>query len=349
MPKLPPRTARLALAAVLLAAALAAVMFLLDRTPRRTALVLYGNVDLRETMPAFEVSGRVTRLLVQEGAPVRRGELLATLDATLYQDALAAAEADLAGRKAALAKLLAGSRPEEIAQARATMQALLAQAENAGLAYRRLATLSRRHAASLQDRDNARAAFRSARDQYTASRQAYLLAVKGPRAEDIAAARAALDAARAAVALARRNLDETRLRAPQDGVIEDRILETGDMASPATPVFTIALPSPLWVRAYVPETALGRLRPGMAASVSTDSFPGTRYRGWVGFISPSAEFTPRTIESPDLRTALVYRIRVYVCDPRGQLRLGMPATVRIGTAAAVTGDAGCGGGHDGGR
>ncbi|OYV81849.1 MAG: hemolysin D, partial [Acidiphilium sp. 21-68-69] len=201
MPKLPPRTARLALAAVLLAAALAAVMFLLDRTPRRTALVLYGNVDLRETMPAFEVSGRVTRLLVQEGAPVRRGELLATLDATLYQDALAAAEADLAGRKAALAKLLAGSRPEEIAQARATMQALLAQAENAGLAYRRLATLSRRHAASLQDRDNARAAFRSARDQYTASRQAYLLAVKGPRAEDIAAARAALDAARAAVAL----------------------------------------------------------------------------------------------------------------------------------------------------
>ncbi|OYV64240.1 MAG: hemolysin D, partial [Acidiphilium sp. 37-67-22] len=201
MPKLPSRTARLGLAAVLLAAALAAAIFLLDRTPQRTALVLYGNVDLREAMPAFEVSGRVTRLLVQEGAPVRRGELLATLDATGYQDALAAAEADLAGRKAALAKLLAGSRPEEIAQARATMQALLAQAENAGLAYRRLAALSRRHAASLQDRDNARAAFHSARDQYTAARQAYLLAVKGPRAEDIAAARAALDAARAAVAL----------------------------------------------------------------------------------------------------------------------------------------------------
>jgi HlyD family secretion protein len=132
-------------------------------------------------------------------------------------------------------------------------------------------------------------------------------------------------------------------------VIEDRILEPGDMASPATPVFTIALPSPLWVRAYVPEAELGRLRPGMTASVSTDSFPGTRYRGWIGYISPTAEFTPRTIESPELRTALVYRIRVYVCDPRGQLRLGMPATVRIDKAAPATGATGCSPDHDGGQ
>ena len=255
----------------------------------------------------------------------------------------------MANRKATLARMLAGSRPEEIAQAKATMDALKAQADNDGRVYRRLESLSRKSAASLQDRDNARAAFRTARDQYQAARQAYLLAVKGPRAEDIAAARAAWREAAAAVALARRNLDETKLHAPADGVIEDRILEPGDMASPATPVFTIALPSPLWVRAYVPEAELGRLRPGMTASVSTDSFPGTRYRGWIGYISPTAEFTPRTIESPELRTALVYRIRVYVCDPRGQLRLGMPATVRIDKAAPATGATGCLPDHDGGR
>ncbi len=348
MPKPPPRTARLAFAAVLLAAALATLLLRLDRRRRDTALVFYGNVDIRETMPAFEVSGRVSRLLVQEGDRVRRGEVLATLDGRSYAAALAQAEAAMASRAATLARLLAGSRKEEIAQARATMDALKAQADNDDRVYRRLAALSRKRAASVQDRDNALAAFRTARDQYRAAVQTYILAVKGPRAEDIAAARAGLREARAAVVLARRNLDETRLHAPADGVIEDRILEPGDMASPATPVFTIALPSPLWVRAYVPETALGRLRPGMAATVSTDSFPGTRYRGWVGFISPTAEFTPRTIESPDLRTALVYRIRVFVCDPRGQLRLGMPATVRIGPAAPDAGAAGCGGGDDGG-
>ncbi|WP_081479235.1 efflux RND transporter periplasmic adaptor subunit [Acidiphilium multivorum] len=350
MPKLPSRPVRLVLVAVmLLAAAGGAALLRLGDGRKSDAMTFYGNVDIRETMPAFEVSGRITRIAVQEGARVRRGELLATLDDTSYAAALAQAEAAMANRKATLARMLAGSRPEEIAQAKATMDALKAQADNDGRVYRRLESLSRKSAASLQDRDNAQAAFLAARDQYQASRQAYLLAVKGPRAEDIAAARAAWREAAAAVALARRNLDETKLHAPANGVIEDRILEPGDMASPATPVFTIALPSPLWVRAYVPEAELGRLRPGMTASVSTDSFPGTRYRGWIGYISPTAEFTPRTIESPELRTALVYRIRVYVCDPRGQLRLGMPATVRIDKAAPATGATGCLPDHDGGR
>ena len=101
------------------------------------------------------------------------------------------------------------------------------------------------------------------------------------------------------------------------------------MASPATPVFTIALPSPLWVRTYVPESDLGRVKPGMAATVTTDSYPDQRYQGWIGYISPTAEFTPKTVETPELRTALVYQMRVYVCDPQGQLRLGMPATVDL--------------------
>ncbi|MDE2329121.1 MAG: HlyD family efflux transporter periplasmic adaptor subunit, partial [Rhodospirillales bacterium] len=263
MPKLPSRPVRLVLVAVmLLAAAGSGALLRLGDGRKSDAMTFYGNVDIRETMPAFEVSGRITRIAVQEGARVRRGELLATLDDTSYAAALAQAEAAMANRKATLARMLAGSRPEEIAQAKATMDALKAQADNDGRVYRRLESLSRKSAASLQDRDNARAAFRAARDQYQAARQAYLLAVKGPRAEDIAAARAAWREAAAAVALARRNLDETKLHAPADGVIEDRILEPGDMASPATPVFTIALPSPLWVRAYVPEAELGRLRPG---------------------------------------------------------------------------------------
>ena len=129
-------------------------------------------------------------------------------------------------------------------------------------------------------------------------------------------------------------------------MVENRILEPGDMATPATPVFTIALPSPLWVRAYVPETELGRIRLGQAATIATDSYPGHVYHGWVGYLSPTAEFTPKTVETPELRTALVYQMRVYVCDPRGELRLGMPASVHIDLSAPpAAAPPGCGPAH----
>ena len=318
-------------AALALIAALGAGLFLwLTRAPGRPgALVLYGDVDIREELPAFNDSGRVTSILVEEGAVVRRGELLATLDDTRYAASLARAIAQMRNQREVLAKLLAGSRPQEIAAAKATMRALRTTALVDGIIYRRTARLIISHAVSEQSLDEARAAFHSARHQYQAARQQYLLALLGPRPQDIAAARAAYQASVAAVALARRELHDTRLYASSDGVVEDRILEPGDMASPGTPVFTIALPSPLWVRAYVSERDLGRVRLGEAATVTTDSYPGRIYRGWVGYLSPTAEFTPKTVETPELRASLVYQLRVYVCDPRGELRLGMPATVHI--------------------
>ena len=101
------------------------------------------------------------------------------------------------------------------------------------------------------------------------------------------------------------------------------------MASPGVPAFTMALSNPLWVRAYVPETYLGRLHLGMEASITTDSYPAKLYAGWIGYISPNAEFTPKNVETPELRTRLVYQVRVYVCNPKNELRLGMPATVSI--------------------
>ena len=300
-----------------------------EGTQANPTLTLYGNVDIREVQPAFNASGHIASMPVQEGARVHRGQLLATLDAVRYAASLAQAQATMRNQKAVLDKLLAGSRPEEIAQAKATMDALQITYLNNQTRYRRYAQLATTSAATVQQRDDARAAFESSRQQYEAARQAYILAVKGPRTEDIEAARAAYQASVAAVALAKREFDDTKLYAPADGVVEDRILEPGDMASPSTPVFTIALTSPLWVRAYVPETDLGRVRSGMAATVTTDSYPGHVYHGWIGYLSPTAEFTPKTVETPALRTALVYQLRVYVCDARDQLRLGMPATVHI--------------------
>ena len=133
----------------------------------------------------------------------------------------------------------------------------------------------------------------------------------------------------AQLALAAEVLKDTELHATADGIIRNRILEPGDMVTPQTPVLTLALTNPVWVRTYVPETVLGKLALGLSADVSTDSYPGKTYRGWVGYISPTAEFTPKNVETPELRTRLVYQVRVYVCNPDNELRLGMPATAAI--------------------
>ncbi len=292
-------------------------------------LTIYGNIDIRQVQAAFNDSGRVQRLLVQEGDRVRRGQLLAELDPVRFQDAVARDRAAVAAQEQVLARLLAGSRPEEIAEARAQVAAARATLENAEVTWRRQKALAAEQYVPKQSLDNAAAALKTARADLDRSQQALALAVKGPRKEDIAAARAQLQADRAALALAERELRDTKLYAPEDGVVQDRIVEPGDMVSPATPVFTLALDNPVWVRAYLPETALGKVRLGMRAQIISDSFPGKRFAGWVGFISPTAEFTPKTVQTAELRTELVYRVRVYACNPQHELRLGMPVTVQI--------------------
>ena len=306
-------------------------------------LTLYGNVDIRESRPAFNDAGPVTQMLVAEGARVKQGELIATIDDSRYAARLAEARQRAQSLEADLARLMHGSRPEEIARTQAVMEGLRAIYENAKAVYARTAELLPQGVASTEDRDNAQAQLRSARGSYEAAKQAYMLAVKGPRAEDIAAARHAYEAAAAAAALAQREFADTRLYAPVDGVVEDRILQPGDMASPGIPVYTIALTEPLWVRAYAPESELGRIRLGMPATIGTDSYPGRVYHGWIGYLSPTSEFTPKTVETPELRTALVYQLRVFVCDAHDELRLGMPATVHIDLAhAAPAATPGCG-------
>ncbi len=327
----PRRPFLVAFVLALLAAGAFAYFALTPRLPL-SELVLYGNIDLREVEPAFNDNGPIKSIHVEEGDPVKPGELLATIEKERYAASLAEAEGRMRQDKAVLKKLLAGSRPQEIAQAKATMEALRATAQNDLKTWSRYARLVPANGATLQQRDDARAAYEAHWQQYEAARQAYVLAVKGPRAEDIDAQRALYEADRGAVALARRQLADTRLYAPSAGIVEDRILEVGDMASPSSPVLTIALTNPLWVRAYVPESDLGKVALGMRATITTDSYPGRKYDGWVGYLSPSAEFTPKTVESPSLRTRLVYQMRVYVCNFSNELRLGMPASVTIDLA-----------------
>ncbi len=308
---------------------------------RAQTLTLYGNVDIREVQLAFEVSGRVDSVSVDEGDRVTRGQTLAGLDKSRLQHAVDQLQGQTDAQAQQVAAMHAGTRPEDIKRARAQVTAAAAHEKEAQLELTRTRNLNARHVASQARLDAAQAAADGAEAQLQAAKQTLALALAGPRSEDVAGAEAGLRASRAALALAQENLADAELKAPADGTVEARILEPGDMASPQRPAFTLALTDPLWVRVYVPETELGKVRPGMAATITTDSFPGKAYTAWVGSISPTAEFTPKTVETTDVRSSLVYQARVFVCDPAGQLRLGMPATVSIDTSEPIPANHGC--------
>ncbi|WP_303900824.1 efflux RND transporter periplasmic adaptor subunit [Thiohalomonas denitrificans] len=292
-------------------------------------LTLYGNIDIREVTVAFKSSERIAALHVEEGDRVEVGQLLGSLEMVRLERLLKRADARMTSQQAQLAALEAGTRPEEIRRARAEVEAAQARADNARRTYSRLQNLLERNLTSEEQVDEAKTARDAAEAQLRAARESLQLAEKGPREEDIEAARATLGALEAEVALAELDLAEATLESPVAGVVRDRILEAGEMAFPQRPVYTVAIDSPLWVRAYLPEPHLGLVQTGMGAWVVTDTFPGKRYRGWVGYISPTAQFTPKSVQTEEVRTRLVYQVRIIVCTPEGELRLGMPAEVHI--------------------
>lgn len=280
-------------------------------------------------------------MLVREGDIVHKGQLLATLDRELLSASVAQAEAQVAAQEAVVGRMESGSRPEEIRRARAELEAAQADAREAQRAYVRMRDVESKKLASPQQLDEARGRAETAAAKVKVAQEALALTVAGPREEDVANARATLRALQAQLDIARQRLADAELHAPSDGIIQNRILEPGDIASPDRPAYTLALTDPMWVRTYVSEPDLGKLRPGMPATVTTDTFPGKDYQGWVGYISPTAEFTPKAVETEELRTSLVYQVRIYVCNPRNELRLGMPATVhlQIGGTPAPGGEA----------
>ena len=256
---------------------------------------------------------------------------IARLDTRTLEIQARQAEAQLDAQRQALQKLRNGSRPEEIAQVRAQLASAEATAERNDQDFSRATRLqaSGSGAISQQNIDLARTNAQAANAKVAELRAALQLAEKGPRAEDIAAAEAQLKASEAQLAQLRHQIDLGRLRAPTDAVVRSRLREPGDMVTSQVPVFTLALTKPKWVRVYVGEPDLGKIKPGMAAQVFTDSHPDRPIAGKVGYISSVAEFTPKSVQTEELRTSLVYEVRVVVEDPGNVLRLGQPATVRL--------------------
>jgi HlyD family secretion protein len=295
-------------------------------------LVLYGNVDLRQVDLAFNNSERIAEVLVEEGAKVTRGQVLARLDTSRLEPQTAMAEAAVQAQQAVVDKLHHGNRPQEIAQSYATVAAAKADQVNAQQQWARLTaltTLTTGRAISEQDLESAKAALDSAQAHLVVAEKGLDLSKIGPRKEDIAQGEAQLRADQSQLELLRRQLADSELAAPCDAVVRSRLLEPGEMASPQRPVLNLAITDPKWVRAYISEPDLGKIHPGMRASISTDSFPGRALSGWVGFIASVAEFTPKSVQTEELRSSLVYEIRVFVQDSQDEMRLGMPATVLL--------------------
>lgn len=295
-------------------------------------LVLYGNVDIRQVSLAFETAGRIQSLSVQEGDRVKKGQVLAELNTDSLSIQAQQAQAQLHVQQQTLNEQAAGNRPEEITQAKAKVQSAQAQFENADKQYQRLNVLNRStagQAVSKQEVDAAKSNMKMAEAAVGETKANLELLLKGARAEDREAAKAQYESTKANLDLIDYQITQSQLQAPVNGVIRARLQEVGDMTTSNKSVYTIALIHPKWVRVYANEVDLGHINMGAAAQVIRDSQPNQPITGKIGYISSVAEFTPKTVQTEDIRTTLVYEVRIYVDDPNDQLKMGQPVTVNI--------------------
>jgi HlyD family secretion protein len=296
---------------------------------RENALVLYGNIDIREVNLAFRVSGRIKEVLKDEGDPVKPGELVATLDAEPYRREMQEAEAQAASLRAKVQMVEAGYRKEDIQQAEANVtegEAVLANAQRTLL---RKQDLVAKKVGPQQESDDAVGARDEAQARLNSYRAALAMQQAGYRPEEIAQARADLAKAEAALASAQLRVTDTELKAPAKGIVMTRALEPGAIVEMGSTILSVSLTDPVWARAYVAEDHLGQVHPGTKMLVYTDTRPDKPYSGQIGYVSPQAEFTPKSVETPELRPSLVYRIRIIISDPDEDLRQGMPVTARL--------------------
>ncbi len=301
------------------------------QSPGDAGLVLSGNIETTDAQLSFKIAGRMTERPVREGQPVKRDQLVARLDDVEQRQQLAIREAELAAAEATLADLEAGPRRQEIAAAEAGLRSAEAEQHRAQVDFTRQTHLLKQAAISTREFDAAEAQLKVAAARVAEAAERLALLNEGARPQTIAQARARVGQARAAVALAQTQVENTRLLSPLDGVVLSHVAEPGEFVAPGTPVITVADLAHVWVRAYVDPLALGRLKHGQRLPVRTDAFPGRTFEGTVGFIASEAEFTPKSVQTTQERVKLVYRIKVDLENPQGDLKPGMPADVVLGT------------------
>jgi HlyD family secretion protein len=300
-------------------------------------LKVSGTIEVTSVELAFKVGGRLAQRLVDEGVQVSAGQLVARLEDDELKQERSARVADEQVSRSALADLEAGSRREEIAQGEAALARMRADADKLARDAERAEGLIRREVIPQQELD----AARSGRDASAASvreaEQRLQLLKAGPRPDAVRQARARMDASAAGRSLAETRLGQATLTAPMSGLVMAKHAEPGEMLAAGTPVITIGKMDEVWLRAYIPESELGRVATGQRVRVTVDSWPGRSFEGRVSFISSSAEFTPKNVQTEQERVKLVYRIKITLPNPKGELKPGMPADAIIETGSRVMG------------
>ncbi len=302
--------------------------------PAGGALVASGFVEVTEVPVAAEAGGRVVEAAAEEGRPVRAGEMLFRLDAAALEQQVRLAEAQVRQARARYEEAAAGARAAQVRQAQAALDQARARLEEARANADRVAALLREGAATQAQVDQARSQLRQAEEQEKAAAAALELVRAGATDPALRALAAAADQAEAALALAWLNRDRATVRAPLDGVFVRRLVEVGEVVQPGARLGVVAELGHPWVRVYVPEADLGRVRLGQAASVTVDAYPGRSFAARVRRIASQAEFTPRNVQTRRGRADLVFAVTLDVADPRGLLRAGLPADVTFAEEGA---------------
>jgi HlyD family secretion protein len=322
---------------ILFAAAIAAGAYFYPRftkkAPVTNQLNLSGNIEAHESLVSFKVAGRIAELPIQEGQQIKQGALLAILEDADYKQKVAIGEASVRVRESSLALTLAGTRQQELKALQQTMIDAQADLEEKKIDNDRAQRLFAKDEISAQDRDHAATALKRAEAIFKAAEQRVNQAIEGSRKEEITVAQANLKEASANLGLSRVNLDYTKLYAPSSGVVTVRQAELGEVVAPGTPVVTLADLDHIWLRAYIAETDLGRIRWGQDATITTDTYPGKQYHGRISFIASNAEFTPKSVQTSQERVTLVYRIKIDIENPNRELKPGMPADAHIALGA----------------
>jgi len=322
---------------ILLIAAVAAGFYYYPRLTMKHApvnqITLSGNIEAHESLVGFKVPGRIVELPVQEGQQVEQGVLLARLEDEDLRQRIRVDEAAVRVRESNLALTMAGTREQEIKAAQQAMFDAEAEMNQKKLDSERAQQLFAKDELAAQERDLAVTAFARSQAAYKAAEQRYNEAVEGSRKEDIAIAQANLNQAGASLGLSKVNLEYTVLRAPSAGIVAVRQAELGEVVSPGSPVITLSDLDHTWLRAYIAETDLGRIHWGQDAVVTTDTYPGKQYHGRISFISSTAEFTPKSVQTYNERVTLVYRIKIDIDNPNHELKPGMPADAHLDFAA----------------
>lgn len=293
-----------------------------------TATKIYGNVEVREVELGFRVGGRIAQVLVDEGDKVTPGQDLARLDGQPIRDRLAGADAKVAAASAMVSKDVAGNRPQEVRAAQSAVVDAEARLSEARRLNQRRRALSERGFISKAELETSQSALTAAAAQLESARASLSLSQAGTRVEDRTATRAEAAQMAAERRAIQTDLSDAVLKAPSAGQVLTRVRETGAIVQPGEIVYTIALTQPVRVRAYVAEPDLPRVHPGMRVTVHVDG-SGKQWPATIGYISPVAEFTPRTVQTEDQRADLVYRLRLTVDDPKNELRQGQPVTVML--------------------